>query len=149
MRAESNQQIRLNLAVRKEFDKAPNIIESLNLRVTPSKLAHPLRVLLKRTMWTCSPVIGTAVMRSPQAFDSSVTKTGVFPRCFMGQVDRAFAAASQLNAILGYCVWNRLLKKKSLTLTSGSGGHWSSLACCIIFFISMKTSSKCMSLALV
>lgn len=89
MRAESNQQIRLNLAVRKEFDKAPNIIESLNLRVTPGKLTRPVRVLLKRTMWTCSPVIGTAVMRSPQAFDSSVTKTGVFPRWFMGQVDRA------------------------------------------------------------
>lgn len=147
MRAESNQQIRLNLAVRKEFDKAPNIIESLNLRVTPSKLAHPLRVLLKRTMWTCSPVIGTAVMRSPQAFDSSVTKTGVFPRCFMGQVDRAFAAASQLNAILGYCVWNRLLKN----IIDSCMWFWRPLVQFSLlhyFFISMKTSSKCMSLAL-
>lgn len=57
MKAENSQQVRLNLAIIKEFDRAPNIIESLNLKVTTGKLACPMRALMKRTPPACYSVL--------------------------------------------------------------------------------------------
>jgi len=57
MKAERDWQTGLNLAITKEFDQAPNIIGSPNLKVTTGKLTCSVIVLMKRAIRTCFSVL--------------------------------------------------------------------------------------------